>query len=362
MVESVKKQLLEKNDKLVNMVIERIKRDFVDDIAIIGLTGSFSTNDFHEKSDLDLIIINNTDRGWGISHCFILGDVGYDIYCTPWETRIEAAANLESPYISHLTDLKILYCAKPEELEKFNSYRQRALDSLSKPIGKECLDRAKKHIDLAKQSYTNTLLTDDIGLVRTASGDLLHCCINALTSLNNTYFKRGIKRYLEDAVNYQYKPDNFETMYMSIIDAKTIDEIRNKSFDLLKSITNLYERMDLDFVKHTTPTYDNLKGTYEELWCNCRNKIITSVDMNDKSYAFHAAFGAQRFLDAMSEMIGTKKFDVMQYFDVYNLDMLKEEFLRIMDEYLEEYNKVGRKVVRYETFEELCEDYLQQLI
>jgi hypothetical protein len=49
------------------MVIERAKRDFPDDIAIIGLTGSFSTGDFHEKSDLDLININNTDRGWGIS-------------------------------------------------------------------------------------------------------------------------------------------------------------------------------------------------------------------------------------------------------------------------------------------------------
>nr|WP_246318128.1 nucleotidyltransferase domain-containing protein [Paenibacillus taichungensis] len=67
------------------MVIERAKRDFLDDIAIIGLTGSFSTGDFHEKSDLDLIIINNTERGWGISDCFILDDVGYDIYCTPFK-------------------------------------------------------------------------------------------------------------------------------------------------------------------------------------------------------------------------------------------------------------------------------------
>ncbi len=91
-----------------------------DDIAIIGLTGSFSTGDFHEKSDLDLIIINNNERGWGISYGFILDDVGYDIYCTPWETRIEAQANLTSPMISCLTDLQILYCAKPEYMDRFN--------------------------------------------------------------------------------------------------------------------------------------------------------------------------------------------------------------------------------------------------
>lgn len=79
MDEKIKQKLLSKNEKLINMVIERAKRDFPDDIAIIGLTGSFNTGDFHEKSDLDLIIINNTERGWGIAAGFILDDIGYDM-------------------------------------------------------------------------------------------------------------------------------------------------------------------------------------------------------------------------------------------------------------------------------------------
>ena len=102
MTEEMKKCLLGKNQKLIDMVIEKAKRDFPEDIAIVGLTGSFSTGDFHEKSDLDLIIINNTQRGWEISKSFIYDDVGYDIYCTPWETRIEEEANLESPGVSSL--------------------------------------------------------------------------------------------------------------------------------------------------------------------------------------------------------------------------------------------------------------------
>jgi len=75
MDELKKQELFEKNDKIANMVIERAKRDFPDDIAIIGLSGSFQTDDFHENSDLDLIIINNTPKGWEISDCFILGNV-----------------------------------------------------------------------------------------------------------------------------------------------------------------------------------------------------------------------------------------------------------------------------------------------
>ena len=185
MDEKIKNEILAKNKKLIDMVIERAKRDFPDDIAIIGLTGSFSTNDYHEKSDLDLIIINNTNRGWEIGFCFILGDVGYDIFCTPYKPRLVALSTLESPYISCLVDLQILYCSKPGHMDEFNMYRQRALDELAKPIGKPCLQRAKKKIEMAKQEYAGVMLQDDIGAVRYAAGGVLFNAINAIVDINN---------------------------------------------------------------------------------------------------------------------------------------------------------------------------------
>jgi predicted nucleotidyltransferase len=359
MDEITKQRILDKNNKLINMVIERAKRDFPEDIAIIGLTGSFSTGDFHEKSDLDLVIINNTGRGWGISSCFILEDVGYDIYCTPWEPRIEAQASLSSPMVSHLVDLQILYCAKPEYMEKFNSLKKRALDELAKPIGEACIGRAKKCIDAAKQDYTSALLSNDTGAVRYAAAGVLYNLINALVNLNNTYIKRGVKRYLEELATYRHMPDNFEKIYMAVVEARTIPEIRNAAFEMLKSVVDLYERMYKEFVKHPEPTYDNLLGTYEELWCNYRNKVIASTKSNDKSYAFHVALGAQNYLDEMTEDRGTKKFDLMQYFDADNLSLFKEAFMRAMDDYLEEYKKVGRTVVRYDSFEQLYNDSMK---
>lgn len=359
MDEILKQKLIDKNLKLINMVTERAKRDFPDDIAIIGLTGSFNTGDFHEKSDLDLIIINNTDRGWEIAYGFILDDVGYDIYCTPWETKIEEHSKLESPMVSHLVELQILYCAKPEYLEKFNSYKKKALDALSKPIGMECIERSKKSIDAAKQAYADAMLFDDIGSIRYAAGNVLYNLINALVSLNNTYIKRGTKRHLEELLSYQYLPDNFEILYIAVIEAGTIEEIRNAAYEILKSVVWLYDKMYQNFATKPTPTYDNLWGTYEELWCNCRNKVIISTESKDKSYAYHAALGAQNYLDEMTAMIGTKKFELMQHFDADNLELFKEAFLQAMDQYLSEYKKVGRKVERYNTFDELYKNYMK---
>ena len=361
MNENTRKELLEKNQKLIDMVIERAKRDFADEIAIIGLTGSFSTNDYYEKSDLDLIIINNTDKGWQISCCFILGDVGYDIYCTPWDTRINDQANLDSPMVSCLVDLDILYCAKPEYMDRFNLYRNKALDELAKPIGKACLERAKKDIDLAKQEYANLFIADEIGACRYAAGGVLYNTINAVVCINNTYIKRGAKRYLEEISGYKYVPVDFVKNYMSIIDAKTIDELSLSSLALLKSLEKLYLDMVNEFVPKLKPTYENLDGTYEELWCNYRNKIINSCDSGDKSYAFHAALGAQMYLDEMTDYItGTPKFDLMRHFDSDNLQSFKSAFLGIMAEYLHEYEKVGRKVNKFDTFEDLYAHFMKK--
>lgn len=359
MNELTKKKLFDKNDKLINMVIERAKRDFPEDIAIIGLTGSFNTGDFYEKSDLDLIIINNTDRGWDISYLFILDDVGYDIYCTPWETRITEQANLESPMVCGLVDMKILYCAKPEYMDKFNAYKQKALDALTIPVGKTCIGRAKKYIDCAKQEYANTLLVDNIGKARYASSNLVYNLINALTNLNNTYLKRGVKRYLEELATYTHMPEDFEKLYMRVIESKTLENIRSASFELLRAVDQLYNSMYTDFVEHPKPTYDNLKGTYEELWSNYRNKVIASAEENDKSYAFLVARVAQNYLDEMTEFVGIRRFDIMEYFDPANLSLFKEEFSHIMDEYLKEYKRVGRKVERYDSFEQLYNHYMK---
>lgn len=360
MTEAKRKEIFDKNQKIIDMVIEKAKTKFPEDIAIIGLTGSFSTGDYHEKSDLDLIIINNTPRGWEIAYGFIYDDVGYDIYCTPWETRIEDQSKLESPMVSCLVELQILYCAKPEYLERLKAYQQQALELLAKPIGKECLDRARKSLDNAKRNYADTTLSEDLGAVRYASGNVIYEIVNALTSMNNTYIKRGVKRYLEDIRSHQYLPDGFEERYRAVIEANTIEEIRSAAAALLRSVSDLFDTMYRDFVPKPEPTYDNLWGTYEELWCNCRNKVLDSTGSGDASYAFLAILGAQNYLDEMREVFGTRKFDLMRHFDAKHLDRCRDAFLRAMEEYLDEYRKVGRTVERFDRFEDLYDRFMSK--
>ena len=73
-----------RNQKIIDAVIEKAKRVCPESLALIGICGSFGTGDFYEKSDLDLLVLINDDKGWQLGCTFIQDDlgVGHDIYCT----------------------------------------------------------------------------------------------------------------------------------------------------------------------------------------------------------------------------------------------------------------------------------------
>jgi hypothetical protein len=361
MDEKKREALLTKNQKLTDMVIERAMRDFPDEVALIGLTGSFQTGDYHENSDLDLVIITDTDRPWAMARAFILGEVGYDIYMTPWCPRVEAQARLESPMVSHLLDLKVLYCAKPAFMERFQAYRRQALDELAKPIGPACLKRARKWIDEMKRDYATACVEEEIGAVRYAAGGVLYGAVNALTQLNNTYLRFGVRRHRGIVAEYEHLPNGFLADHDALIAAGTASALRVAALRLLKGVETLWRDMDARFGAQLTPTFENLAGTYEELWCNCRNKVLAAARDDDPAYLFHAALGAQNYLDEMrGEVCGTPKFELMARFDAENPAAFRDAFLSAMDDYAAEYAKVGRAVERYETFEELYQSYMKE--
>jgi len=349
--DAIRKKLIEKNEKLVNMVIERVKRDFFDDIALIGLTGSFSHNDFHEKSDLDLCIVHNAGYG-KLWDTFIYDDVGYSFTYISWD-NLESKAALERVGVSALTDLHIIYYAEPDDLERFIALKEKAIRLMAEPINKGSIERAKRHIDLAKQEYANIMLSTRIGIVRYASSRLSFNLINALVSLNNTCIKQGVKRYLDELLKYDYLPDDFYNKYMSVIESKTIDDIRTASLSLLSGVIQLNDMMCHKYIPKPIPTYDNLADSYEHLWGSSRHKMAASIASKNKSYAFHIARDIQGSINTLAENIGTNRIDLMQHFDSDKPEVFMDAFLNATDEIALEYEKAGRKILKFDTFEAL---------
>ena len=80
----LKEKLIDRNNKIISMVLEKINNECPCCVDLIGIAGSFCNGDIYEKSDLDLVIIINDDKGYLLNRCFIIDDIGYDIYCEKW--------------------------------------------------------------------------------------------------------------------------------------------------------------------------------------------------------------------------------------------------------------------------------------
>lgn len=59
------KSLDSRNKKIIDAVIEKANKVCPESLAMIGIYGSFATGDFHEKSDLDLLVLINDNNGAG---------------------------------------------------------------------------------------------------------------------------------------------------------------------------------------------------------------------------------------------------------------------------------------------------------
>ncbi len=350
-----KKYVDTRNQNIINMIIEKAKNKYKDDIAIIALSGSLSKGDYHEKSDIDLVIINNTDRGWEICSGFIFDGIGYDIYCSPWDSRIEEEASLKCPRQASLLDMQVLYYASEADLERLKTYQERARKELEKPVNINSIIRANGYLDDAKKCLGAAYMSDSIGGVRYNAGGCIGSILNVISSVNNYYFKGGTKDFVKEAVVLPRTIDSLQTMVDTIIDSADSQIILGTLKDLTIAASSL---IDNTYASLSDVEHDGLNGTYEELISNTYNKILRSCSINDKLYSFMAGVSAQDFLDEMHCFCGTPKYNVMEFFDSSNLEEFTQKYIEITRDYKKQCIDSGVTPKEYSSFEELYNDYM----
>ena len=180
-----------------------------------------------------------------------------------------------------------------------------------------------------------------------------------LTQLNTTYFKRGVKRHLDEVAAYPQLPPGFVADYLALVNSRNVGQLQQAATQLLKGVLELARTMAEQITEQPQPSRDNLVGSYEEFYCDFYNKIVDAVEQRNPIYAFVAAVGAQDYLNEMTVAFGTPRFDLLQHFSADDLGTFKEKFLEVMGQYREEYTKVGLPVKEYANVEALAQDFLR---
>ena len=343
----------DRNEKIINAIIKKADALCPDSLALIGVYGSVATGDEYEKSDLDLMVMINDEKGRVLADGFILDDVdiGYDIYCTSWD-MLENDAQCDHAHLSKLFDSIIVYCKDKSALKRLDEIRREAAELLASDRRFEKADKA--YCD-AKKLLAEAYLTQSVSKARSCAGAAIEFIENAVMLYNGQYFRKGTKRALDELKQLRL-PFDLETRILAVIQAETVEKIRERLTEVFV-LTDEYLQVPK---KKELPSAQNLRGTYEEMYSNWKNKMVEAADRNDVYSSFMNLLSLQYMFHEITECIAVDDFEIMDKFNAQKPEENADVFDQALNKYLAEYEKAGICPRHFENVTEFAADFMSK--
>ncbi|MGI5959042.1 MAG: hypothetical protein ACOX60_06475 [Massiliimalia sp.] len=352
----IEEDLFQRNQEILDTLIRRIQRDCPNAVDIIALGGSFLDGDFYEKSDLDLKIIVNDSKECSFSSCFLLGEVGFDLYAQTWDVW-EEMAQFGTPYANSLAACRILYSRTLQCRERFEKLSRRFQEQLKMGFSIELGKKAKQEMEQAFAAFGKLCCEQELGKGRVLAAQVFSHCANALCYLNATFWKRGTKRRREELSQMEQLPQDFLFWVDEMPQSKDILLLRQSAEQMIQGVNRLLQKRMEEVSPHIVSP-QRLKGTYEECWSNYVNKIRTAVSQKDAFFAYLAGCDCQMYLDEMKEWAGIPPMDLMKDFCPDHLEWLEQSLEQVLNIYEEQYRQNGLAPEQYDTVEAWKRAYL----
>lgn len=351
--------LEERNRKIIDAVIKKANTVCPGALALIGINGSFMTGDYYEKSDLDLLILINDDRGWQLDCTFVQDDlqVGHDIYCTTWE-RLQKDAGYEHPNISKLMDARIVYCADEKYRERLETLRKAAREILEAPFSEEDYARAEKQLKQAEHCYVQAMISAHKSEVLNGAGGAVYYIENAIAMLNKQYFHYGVKRAYEELSAMRHRPEKLCERIENVISADSAASAKEHLTVLMEETAAVFRQVREAIAPPKDPvTADNLTGTWEEMYSNWRNKMHAAAETGNRHLAFMSLVSANAMFSEVAEEADIDRYDTLKAYDPQDLRRTAQSYDAILNAYREEYAKAGIQVKHYSDIDAFVRDY-----
>jgi hypothetical protein len=284
--------------KLAEALIEKIERDYKDDISLVHLHGSYAYGAEHDKSDLDIYFVPKTQRGYKLGCTFILNGIGCDLWALSWE-RLERIAAHEERTASVITDGKVLWYSSDEDLKRFEKLQDAANDKSERTAW---LERAKKIFCGIYKDVFMLQNSEDIADIRAYAIGLIYTISFTLAQLNMTPIYRGRKLLKDEILAMPLVPEDFAVLYDSMFLESNTAKIKKSAVKLVQNT----EKLLSDELSKTSVKYgfaDVFNGWYEEM-IQSYNKIYHACEIGDIYTPLFAAVEYSHELNEKLQQVG----------------------------------------------------------
>ncbi len=332
-----------RNDKVLEYVVDRIKKEHSENIDMLLCYGSYINGTENDKSDIDMYFIPRNDKGYELGETFILDGIGYDIFGMPWE-RVENIAKFKESLSPLVGDVKILYSYSEQENAKFRELQQDMKERLNDT--EYMHNCAQNRVEEVIVIYQDIMFESSISNIRMRAGWILMLLAEAVAYMNQTYFHKGLKTQYADLKGLKTQPLEFTELYHDIIVEDNIFKLKDKCYQMIHNTIDflgLGDTLEFPLSNKTTHTdeiaeapadYNYATCWYEEL-SSTFNKIYVCAEKNDYILAFISACCLQDSIESELK-IKLETTDLLSQYKYDDLEKLalraKEIELNIIDE------------------------------
>jgi len=340
--------MINKNNLLTEWVINKIKTEYPDDVALLVAVKDASVNGDRHGEAFDYFV-PATERGNELSQTFIIGGVGNDLYPRSWE-RTERTANLDDRATLCLGDAVILYARSKEDEDRFEAIRQKLFDNLNDPDFK--YKKALENLDVAMDMYRTMMFDERLWKVRCLAGFIHYYLHIAVSCLNGTYWKAWHYSVLPALSELKEKPEAFTELYKDILSASSIGELRNITHQLISTSRQFITRYKPAISKDAKkPDYAWLAEWYQELTTTFK-RIYYFCEINNADALFSDACNMQNEMNIIAEEYDLDEMDLLGCFDQSNLTLISNRAAELEKYIVMVLEKNGIKLRSYDTLDE----------
>jgi len=233
----------------------------------VVIMGSHIYNATHSRSDLDLYYVPKTERGSKLARVFIIDGIGFDFWPISWE-RLERIANHDERITSIITEGKVLYFGFPDDQERFNALKAKALDVQDRV---KLLEKAQKKLNEVYKPHYKLMNAQGLTEVRLTAMEIIFTLTTTIALLNAMTIKRGRGKMKAEILAMPLVPKDFAELYDMVFVSSNLERTKAAYRQLIRNVENLVTDEAKRMAKPAAMA-EKLDGYYEEM-INFYNQI-----------------------------------------------------------------------------------------
>jgi hypothetical protein len=337
-----------KISQLDNWVIDKIKTEYKDDVALLIGHNSYRLEEDQAKASFSFFF-PVTAKAVGLSKTFIIDGAGYDLFPMSWE-RIERMAALDEDNASCVGDAAILYYRTEADKKRFQEIQARLKGHLKD--SRFMINKALEKLDIAMGLYQSMMFEDVIYKLRKAAGHIVLYLSHAVAYSHGKYFSTSHESHLADLAAMKSLPRDFIRLYEEVVKAGSAEELKKLCYEMIYNTRQFLNAKKGEAKKSSPNPYcSGLADWYQELSYAWR-QIYHWCDVNEPEKAFVRSSYLQSELDIVAEEFGLGEMDLMGAFNTDDLKAYRKNAEAVEKQILAAIKKMGETIETYDTVDD----------